>query len=752
MHTLKPAQSRRSLLPALLLLTASLAASLSHAAEDKLRIPRASRAPALADYVNGVPADAGVLVTGFRQNKPGDGQPASVETRAYLSYDEQHFYAVFVCKDDPKQVRARIARREDLPGDDAVQLDLDTFHDKQRSFRFYANPYGVQMDAKHTEGVGDDFNFDTQWRSDGQLTADGYVVLMAIPFKSLRFRSADVQDWGIALGRIVPRLNEFSYWPYITQRQEAFVPQMASAEIAAPVSAGRNIQLNPYVYMGRSRALEAADPSRPGWRHDNKNQAGLDAKFVLADAFAVDLTFNPDFSEVESDEPQVIIDQRYEVLFPEKRPFFLENSGFFATPQPLFFSRRIIDPQLGARVTGRTGDWSLGGLLMNDQAAGKLAPFGDPAHGKDARVTVARAQRDFSADSNMGAMLTDRRIAGHANTVAGADVRWKLNDNWVLTGQLASSRTGESGAPDATGNLAFVEALRSDRDFNYSGQYLDVSRKFASDLAFVPRADIRQTTQSASYLWNRGDGGWLVSHGPSIKAVGTKDHASVLQDWSTDAWYSVNGLRSTTFEAHKLDAYELYGGLDFRKSGFQLAASTEWFHWLQGWVKLGRNDVINYVPAAGLAPFLGDARSASANLKFTPHPQFRIEQTLFWNDLRSKDGVAGQGAGSNVYRELLSRTKFNYQHSRFLTAHLILDYTRLDTNGALTALPAGKQLTADLLFSYLLSPGTALFFGYTDRQENLRLAGNPQILERTRALDLHTGRKFFVKLNYLFQL
>ncbi|MQA36881.1 hypothetical protein GEV02_01855 [Rugamonas sp. FT29W] len=737
---------RRSLLSALIFVTASAAA------EDKLRIPRAAHAPVLADYVTGIPADAGVEVKGFRQFQPGDGQPASLETRAYLSYDDQNFYAVFVCKDDPKLVRARIARREDLPGDDAVQLDLDTFHDKQRSFRFYANPYGVQMDAKHTEGLGDDFNFDTQWTSDGKLTADGYVVMMAIPFKSLRFRSADVQDWGVSVGRIVPRLNEFSYWPYITQRQEAFVPQMAAAEIAAPVSAGRNIQLNPYAYLGRSRALDQRDPTRPGWQHDNKNQAGLDAKFVLADAFAVDLTFNPDFSEVESDEPQVIIDQRYEVQFPEKRPFFLENSGFFATPQQLFFSRRIIDPQLGARITGRTGNWSLGGLLMNDEAAGKLAAPGDAAYGKKASITVARGQRDFDTDSNLGAMVTDRRIAGHANTVAGVDLRWKLDENWVASGQAASSRTSDNGAPDSTGSLAYAELRRTDRNFNYAATYLDVSRRFDSELAFIPRTDIRQLGQEASYMWNFTDAPWLVSTGPSIKALYTKDHDGQLQDWSSDAWYTVKGLRATTFEAHKLDAHELYAGQRFHKNGYQLAASTEWFDWLNGWIKVGQNDVINYVPAAGTQAALGDARSVSANIKFTPHPQFRVEQTLFWNDLRTKGGMAGVGAGTGVYRELLSRTKFNYQYSRFLSAHLILDYTNLRTNSQLTALSGGKQLTADLLFSYLLSPGTSLFAGYTDRQENLQLVGNPALLERTRGLELHTGRKAFIKLNYLFQL
>ena len=729
-----------------------LAFSAPALADERLQIPRAARAPVLADYVGRLPADAGVEIKGFRQYAPGDGEPSLLETKAYLSYDDEHLYAVFVCKDDPALVRARIARREDLPGDDAVQLEIDSFNDKQRSFRFYANPYGVQMDAKHTEGLGDDFNFDTQWQSDGKITPDGYVVTMAIPFKSLRFNRADVQNWGIAVGRIVPRLNEFSYWPYITKRQAAFVPQLAPVQIAEPITSGRNIQLIPYGYIGRSRALNGRDPARTFWERDDKNQAGLDAKLVLADKFALDLTYKPDFSEVESDEPQVLIDKRYEVLFPEKRPFFLENSGFFTTPQPLFFSRRIAEPRYGARLTGREGHWSVGGLLMDDLAPGEALPRDSHDYGKTARIAVARVQNDFAGDSNVGVLLTDRKFGQQSNRVAGVDLRYKIDENWVLSSQLAHSKSSMEGQSDHSGRLAFVEASRSDRNFNYAGQYLDITRDFDPALAFIPRTDIRQTTQTASYLWNFPDAPWLVSAGPSIKAVGTRDQDNVLQDWSSDAFFSVNGLRATTFEAHKLDAFEKYAGLDFRKSGYSLAASTEWLSWLTGWVTVGQNDVINYQPAPGIAPFLGDARSVSANLKFTPVAQFRVEQTLYWNDLRTQAGVAGMPTGSMVYRELLSRTKLRYQHSRFLAAHLILDYSHLKTNRVLTGIEGGKRLTGDLLFSYVLSPGTTAYAGYTDRQENLQLIGNPQLLQRTRDLDMHTGRKVFVKFSYLFQL
>src|SRR5688572_24283981 len=140
-------------------LLAMVCGVLPASAEEILRIPRAAHAPRLDDYIAGVPADAGVEISGFRQNAPGDGDPVSLETKAYLSYDDTHLHVVFVCKDDPKLVRARIGRRDDIFGDEGVQIFLDTFHDKQRAYVFSANAFGVQMDSRLTEGLGYDFNF-----------------------------------------------------------------------------------------------------------------------------------------------------------------------------------------------------------------------------------------------------------------------------------------------------------------------------------------------------------------------------------------------------------------------------------------------------------------------------------------------------------------------------------------------------------------------------------------------------------------
>ena len=725
----------------------SLAALPAFAQEDSIAIPRAERAPNLDDYISGVPADAGVAVTGFRQNAPGDGDAVSLETRVYLSYDSEHLYAVFVCKDDPKLMRARIVRRDNIFGDEGVQLFLDTFDDNQRAFAFGANPYGAQLDSKVTEGQGYDFNFDTQWVSDGRIVDDGYVVLMEIPLKSLRFNPTETQRWGIAMQRIIPRLNEVSYWPYITQRKEGFIPQFGTATIDEKIAPGRNIQVIPHVTYRDTRLLEPDGNGGARIGHNRKFDGGIDAKFVIRDSLAVDLTLNPDFSEVESDEPQVIVNERYEVLFPEKRPFFLENAGFFNTPNSLFFSRRVVDPEYGARVTGRLGRWAIGGLLMNDEAAG-AALFG-PGSDEKGNIGLLRLQRDVGAQSNVGMMYADRRVDDHSNRILNLDTRIKLNDNWALTGQAVRSETDDP-AGDFDGHLYYAGLTRGGRHFTYTGEYTDISEDFNAELGFIPRRDIRQTTQAAKYLWTFPDAKWLVSAGPSLEATRTWNQDGDLIDWTHEGKFEVNGLRYTSFDARWIEGFERYAGTGFRSRTFSVGASTEWLSWLTAAAEYRWGESINYFPAAGLAPFLADERRLVTSLTISPTSQFRIDQIFIWQNLQTQNAIAGERSGANIFRNTLSRTKFNYQFSRFLSAHLIVDYASLDPNANLFAFGRSKRLTGDVLVSYVLNPGTALYVGYTDQQENLRLIGSPSVVQVTDDLDLHTGRQFFVKYSYLF--
>src|SRR6185369_8869040 len=264
------------------------------------------------DYVSGT--GPGAQVEGFVQREPGDLVPVSEPTRAFLSYDNNNLYVAFVCRtSDPSSIRARLARRESIFDDDWVAVHLDPFQERQRAYMFFSNPIGIQADGITSEGSGDDMSFDAVWGASGRLTADGYVVLMSIPFKSLRFPSgSDPRAWGIALQRQIPTRSESSFWPGITRRVNGFASQFGELDGLSGVSPGRNVQVIPYGTFAGARLLDETSAAKST---ETQVRGGIDAKVVLRDKFTVDATVNPDFSQVESDEPQVTINQRFEVFF-----------------------------------------------------------------------------------------------------------------------------------------------------------------------------------------------------------------------------------------------------------------------------------------------------------------------------------------------------------------------------------------------------------------------------------------------------
>jgi hypothetical protein len=191
----------------------------SSAQVKDVQIPKISSPPRIEQFLGGASRADLRRIDDFRQRQPGDGVPASRKTSAWIGYDDRNFYAVFVCESPAGETRARLSKREDIMSDDLVGVFFDTYHSGQRGYEFFVNPLGVQADAALAEGQNDDFSFDTLWYSEGRLTAEGYVAMMTIPFRSLRFPATAVQTWGFGLYRGIPTNNENSFWPYITEKE-----------------------------------------------------------------------------------------------------------------------------------------------------------------------------------------------------------------------------------------------------------------------------------------------------------------------------------------------------------------------------------------------------------------------------------------------------------------------------------------------------------------------------------------------------
>ncbi len=715
-----------------------------------LRIPRASTPPKLEDYLDGKSRTDEARVTGFLQRDPRDGTPVSQETTVFLSYDDKSLYVIFVCKDDPKQIRAHLSKREDVFNDDLIGITLDTFHDKRRGYLFGANPLGIQLEGIVSEGQDDDYSFDTLWYSQGKLTADGYVVWMAIPFKSLRFDSTDLQTWGVALIRNISRNNESAFWPYITRRVEGFTQQFATLEGLEKISPGRNMQIIPYGFFARAKFL---DTQVPQIKTENEFRGGVDAKIVLRDAFTLDMTLNPDFSQVESDEPQVTVNQRFEVFFPEKRPFFLENTGFFQTPENLFFSRRIADPQIGLRLTGKIDKWTIAALATDDRAPGKLFPVGDRLHEERAAIGVLRVQREWQNQSSVGIMATSRDFASSSNRVIAADTRIKLSPTWVFSGQAIQSFTRLLDGNHLSGPAFSLSLNRQSRHFQNFFNYTDRSPEFRTQLGFVPRVDIRYLNNFATYRW-RPKKGRVQAFGFNLFTEGIWNHQGDLQDWRVNLPFVMSFSGNTEIFVRRAEFADSIAGRRFREHTNDFNFSTGFLKWLSIFTSVHKGVGVNFFPAEGIAPFSANSFNADAGFTLRPVSQFAFSQLYIYDRLGTRKGnlPPGETTTASIYNNHIFRSKVNYQFNRALSFRMILDYNSILPNEKLVALERDKNFTTDFLLTYLVNPGTALYAGYTDGYRNLTINPNdPLSLRRIASPSASSGRQFFVKMSYLLR-
>ena len=396
---------------------------------------------------------------------------------------------------------------------------------------FFQRPRGASRRI-WTEGQDFDFSFDTVFDTEAKITPQGFVVRMcdSLPQPALRLeRSANL---GNPAG---PR--------YPAQQRELVLAPVFQPD-RGPSEPGRR-RHRPGKHFSRTQfsahpvrnfpllpGLDLRDLDHPKFaQRDAYGQIGLDAKAVLKDKFVLDATANPDFSQIESDDPQVTVNQRFEVQFPEKRPFFLENSNYFQTPIPLLFTRRIVDPQWGVRLTGKDGPWAVGMLVADDASPGAEVAPDNSLFGKHAYFAVGRVSRDIGSQSSLGLMFTDREVGPYFNRVGGIDGRFKLNSNWVASFQGVVSSTLCSDTRNDSlqlgtylaGPAAEVILQRDGRKLNYIMDYSDRSDGFRTFTGFDPQPDIHNLYHRLEYSF-RPEGKHLISWGPQMEVYHTFDH------------------------------------------------------------------------------------------------------------------------------------------------------------------------------------------------------------------------------------
>ena len=476
---------------------------------DALRLPSGAASPLRLDGVldETVWLEAPVA-SGFRQQEPFEGEPATEITEVRVLFDDATLYVGVMARDrSPEEVIARILQRDRLmelnfqedpefASDDAVAIVLDPFHDHRNAVVLATNPNGAEFDALITD-EGREFNIDWQgvWEVAARRTPEGWSAEFAIPFRTLRYPEASDEPWGFNVYRVIRRKNEEVLWTSWSRSSEGFTRVSRAGHIRGLTDlprAGLNLEVKPYVLGGSIQELDESD------RLDAEGELdiGLDAKYELRPGLVLDATLNTDFAQVEVDDQQVNL-TRFSLFFPEKRDFFLENGGIFEMgvrgtfePPPflLFFSRQIgisedgpIPVLGGLRLTGRAGAQTLGVLnVVTDEALGE--PLENHA--------VARIKRDVGGSSYVGAMFTDRRSRGHWNSTGGVD--WSLWPTSALNLQGFVAQTATSGA--GGDGAAYRLGLEYQRDrFGISAGHLGIAPDATADLGFITRTDIQRS-------------------------------------------------------------------------------------------------------------------------------------------------------------------------------------------------------------------------------------------------------------------
>ena len=463
----------------------------------------------------------------FVQTAPVEGAAATEPTDVYIAYDGDNLYVGIRARyAEPGLIRANRADRDQIAEDDTVSLFFDPFRDRQRAYQFTVNGFGVQGDAilnstglrnrSQRRALGSagrvpsntppngipegDISWDALFVSAGAPSDDGWTAELAIPFKSLRYPPVDEGEahrWGFQVSREIKGKDETVVWSPVSRNIAQFLAQMGVLEGLADLSTGRNLEILPTVTAFRIGALDAAG----AFRDDDVVEAGLNLKYGISSDLTADFTINPDFSQIESDLPQIDVNQRFPLFYPELRPFFLEGQeivNVFAPVTPIH-TRTIIDPRYGGKVSGKVGRSSVGVLFADDEAAGKREDRSDPAFGRTANVVIGRARFDLYPESFVGATFTNRdfmdsysrMFAFDSNLRLGATNRWNLF--------FAESWHRDEDGVERRGHVMGSFFNHVGRNVNFSAFFGGTHPDFRIDTGFVRRVDDRRLNTTCGW-------------------------------------------------------------------------------------------------------------------------------------------------------------------------------------------------------------------------------------------------------------
>ena len=747
----------------------------------------------------------------FFQNYPGDNTKPSEPTEVFMGYDAKTLYILFHAFEEPGKVSASVAKRDGVLNntEDSVRVLLDTFNDQRKAYVLCFNPFGIQQDGIRTEGMGVDFSVDIVMESKGTVTSDGYVVEVAIPFKSLRYEAGKDKQWGLQIFRIIQRLNgEQDSWMPISRDVNGLLNQAGHITGLEGISTERTLELIPSLTVSENgKRLAHFNPvvNDPG-RMVNQPvgfDPGLTAKFGVTPTSTLNLAINPDFAQIEADATVVTTNQRFPIFFQEKRPFFLEGIDIFQLPLNVIHTRTIIDPDVAVKYAGKSGRNTFGIMLASDNGPGnftgdeRLDPFNRPLLDKNALVGVLRLKRDYGKENSLGLVATTYNFIEKHNTIGGLDGRFKLDPQTTFTFHVVGTtsrrffRDPELDTATACANLTGRErtfcrsrqVYRTGNGLGYYAQYQKAgrhlflqatgfgrTRDFRADVGFTRRTDTNSDQFYFNYNSNQKQKARFVSWNVESFNQVLYDWRGRIQGWSAGAHSFFNFQRQTFIGGGFDNNYEK----DYEEEFGAKRTATHGGAFFGEPTRATHNKVLFF--GGGTTPskryslqFFANFGFGGMDYDFGGGGKFpRVSPAAL---------VFGQGAklDPGPGRGLDLNGSFTYQPTNAL--RMTLDYTksrlrRYDTglvafDDNIYVLRSTYQFTrftfararidydtlaanvrGQFLVGWAPNPGTSFYVGYND---DLNRNGFNPFTGDLEPGFRRNGRTFFIKMSYLFQ-
>ena len=664
--------------------------------------------------------------------RPEPGLPASQDTTIKIFSTEKGLYLHYVAKDsDPKKIYAAYGRRDSRRPDDYVGLLLDPSGLGERAVLFMVNPLGVQLDGTIVRGRDQDLvpwrgswsSWDTTWESAGRRTPQGYEVEIEIPWTSIR-HPAEVDTVGLLVFRRVARIGEQSVWPQLDANKHSIIAQTKAMGVPGEVPSNNGLNITPEMTYAKVDTGESSE--RINW---NGLGPGLTVEYAPSSAFQIMGTLNPDFSQVESDQSKIDINQRYSLQYEEKRSFFLEGQEWFTHPlKNVIYTRTMVTPLYGLRTTAEADGWTVSALHVWDQTPSSSVSEGggwgaDDIGESTGLQTIGRIRKKIGTNSMVGAISSSRAIINTdmKHHMVGVDGRTSLGSSTTMQGAVLASTTDGGGMDGTPAPAAVLTTRTRTRHLQNEVDTYYFSPDFRSENGFVTRADlmgIRNEAEIVTYPNSSVFPRVLYSPGDVEAGWDTSGEVRELKYEPGLGFWLWNGSYIESRGEFVGEEYE-DSWLQYKRA--KMFGGTTWTRWLKSRMRFSTGTAPLYDSDN---PQVGNSHQVFTRVILQPTAAITFSPEIRWERFLLGNVVEYEG--------YVTRFKVEVFATPTLWTRWIYDQSSFEESKALEALLAWEK-----------SPGRAFYLGGRTSQGGIDDDGDPNP-------NLPASWQVFAKASWMF--